>query len=145
MATDTIITTAAAADMLDALTALMDGGTVQIRSGTKPADPSTAPGDGTLLASITLNNPAFGAAAADSPATRAVAAADDSPALSDATADATGTASWFRVLNSASPQVAVMDGTVGTSDADMIVNTTSLVSGSPFSITSWEIRMPTGE
>lgn len=84
----------------------VDGGpgaaVLQIRSGTQPAGPDTT-ASGTLLASITLNDPAFVESGG-------ILTIDDSPALTDASADATGTASWFRILTSAG--TAVLDGSV---------------------------------
>lgn len=147
MAVETVISLAAAIAMLDALTALLDAGAgagnVEIRSGTKPSSPEDAPSDGAVLADITLNDPAFVGAVDGTPGLYAKALADVSPAISDASADATGTASWFRAYDSNG--VARIDGTVATATADMIVNTVSLVAASPFTIQSWEIRMPTGE
>lgn len=146
MATNTVIASARATAMLDNLVDAIDAaataGYVEIRTGAQPANPGVA-ATGTLLATITLNDPAFGAAAYDDPNNWAEADADIDPALSDSSADATGTAGYFRVYDG--DDTAIMDGTVGTSDADMIVNTTSLVSGSPFTINSWQVRLPTGE
>lgn len=48
----------------DAVGALFDSGTLNIRSGTIPANGETAPGDGVILCAITLPADAFGAAAA---------------------------------------------------------------------------------
>lgn len=141
MALNTRISNAAAIAACDAIVDLIDGGAgagvVQIRSGTQPADPDTT-ATGTLLASITLNDPAFGAAADAAPGGQATA--DVSPAIEDTSADATGTATWFRVLDSDSN--AILDGEVGTSGADMNLNTTSIVSGSTVTITSWTVTMP---
>ena len=83
------INTAARNTMLNALADTMDAGvcTLNIRSGTAPA--VTAAETGTLLASITLPTPAFGASA-----TGIVTLAGT---WQDASADATGTASYFRI------------------------------------------------
>lgn len=150
MATETIIGSPLAVTALDAIVDAIDqgdaAGYVEIRSGTKPANVQTAPPDGAVLSTVTLNDPAFGAAAYDDPNNWAEADADVSPALTQASADGTGTASWFRVYSDdTGGEVAVIDGTCGTSDADMILNTTAIVAASPFSILSWQIRLPTGE
>ena len=62
------------------------------------------------------------------------------PITTDASANATGTASWFRVTTSGG--TAVYDGTVGTANADLVMNTTSLVAGGPVSVTSLTITAP---
>lgn len=139
MALQTRVTDAARNAAVDAITALINAGAapgvVEIRSGTQPADADDAD-VGTLLASVTLNDPAFGASSAGT------ATADIAPEIIDASADATGTATWFRVKDSNG--VKVLDGSCGTSSADMILNTTSLVAGVAFEITAWTITMPAG-
>jgi hypothetical protein len=146
MAIQTIISIAAAIIQCDDLTALVDAdalpGYVEIRSGTKPANPGAAPGDGAVLALVDFNDPAFGAAQSAGAGKYAEALADVDPDLEE-NAIATDTATWFRVYDGA--DVVRWDGTVGTSSADMIVNTTSLESGQPFRILSWAMRQPTGE
>lgn len=120
--------------VVDQIDAGAGAGKVRIYDGTPPAGPDTAVSGQTLLAEITLNDPAFGAASSG------VATVDSDPALEDASADATGTASWFRVLDS--DNNAIFDGTVGTSGADMIVASTSFVATQPVEITSWTVTMP---
>lgn len=141
MATNTRISNAAAIAACDAIVDLIDGGAgaglLRIYSGTQPADPDTA-ATGTLLAEITLNDPAFGAAADAAPG--GIATASVSPALEDTSANATGTAGYFRVVDSNG--TAIMDGEVGTSGADLNLNTTSIVSGATVSVTSWTVTMP---
>lgn len=46
---------------LDAMLAALDGGTIEVRTGAQPATPATA-ATGTLLATLTFADPAFGAA-----------------------------------------------------------------------------------
>ncbi len=99
---------------------------LRIYSGTRPATGGTAT---TLLAELTCN------------ATFAPAASGGVLTLNaitqDASADATGTASWFRILTSgASAQI---DGNVGTSGSDLNMTTTSLVATQPVSVTSFTI------
>jgi hypothetical protein len=52
----------------------------------------------------------------------------------DSSANATGTASWFRITDSAGN--AVVDGDVGTSGSDLNLNTVSITSGVQVSVTS---------
>jgi hypothetical protein len=54
----------------------------------------------------------------------------------------TGTAGWFRMWK-ADGTTAVLDGSVGTSGAQINLNTTSITSGVNVSITSGTITMPT--
>lgn len=56
----------------------------------------------------------------------------------DTSADASGTASWFRVVKS-DGTTHVMDGSCGTSGSDMNMVTTTITAGQPVSISSWTI------
>ena len=56
----------------------------------------------------------------------------------DSSANATGTATWFRIVK-ADGTTHVMDGNVGTSGSDLNLTTTSIVSGQPVSVTSFVI------
>lgn len=93
------LSTAAQNAAADAVVDLVDAdaspGTVEVRTGAQPADANQA-ATGTLLVTFTLGDPAFGAAAAG------VAALSGTP---QATAVATGTAGWFRVLDGAGATV----------------------------------------
>jgi len=111
---------------VDALAALLDGGTIEVRSGTQPTDADTAPPDGALLATLTFGTPAFGAGVAG------VATAN---AITPGTAVATGTASWYRCKTSGAANV--QDGSIGTSLANMILNSTGVVTGADVSLNSF--------
>lgn len=144
MALNTRISNEAALGACDYIVDRLDegsaGGIIQIRSGAQPADPDTA-ATGTLLATLPLSDPAFGAAADANPGGRATANA----ITSDASADATGTAGYFRASASndnAAPLDDHIDGEVGTAGADMNLNTTSIVSGATVSVSSWTVTMP---
>lgn len=89
--------------------------TIEIRTGSKPATPETA-ASGTLLATVAISG-SFTASGGS------ITAAD--PA--SVTVAATGTAGYFRVKTSGG--TAKIDGTVGTSGADMNLSTVSLVAG----------------
>lgn len=134
----TRITTAAANASCDAIVDLVDGGSgagyVEIRSSSQPATANTA-ATGSVLATITYSDPAFGSASSGT------ATADITPALTVA-ASATGTAGWFRVYDSSA--TAVFDGsiTVSGGGGDMTVNTVSLVSTVNFTITAQTVTMP---
>lgn len=112
---------------VDAITALLNGGTLQIRTLAQPADPGDAD-TGVLLATLTLANPAFGAANASGVATANAIG-------SDASADATGTAAHYSALSSGG--VVITQGSIGTADANLILSTVSIVAGAQVSVTSW--------
>lgn len=134
----TRIPTASRNAMVDAIVALLDAGAaagyVEIRSGSQPATAMDA-ASGVLLATITLNDPVFTAAASGT------ATADASPALTAAAVD-TGTAGWFRGYDS--DDNAVIDGsaTATGGGGDMQLNTVSLVSAVDVTVTAWTITMP---
>jgi hypothetical protein len=119
-----------ASAIADAVAARCDGGTVNIYDGTQPAGPDTAVDTQTLLATATFGSPAFSAAVAGVATAHAI--------TQDASADASGTAAWFRVLSLAGDPV--IDGTVGVgSGFDCDVVTATVVAGDPFPITSMTI------
>lgn len=113
-----------------ALTDLLGSGSIEIRTGTSPGVDSAA--TGTLLATLPLSATAFGTWAAGSATANAI--------TQDASADATGTAGYFRSLNSGSG--AVIDGDVGTSGTDMILNSVAITAGATVDVTSWVINHP---
>ena len=124
--------------MLNAQTALANGGHVTIYDSTgtgQPATPDVAITSQVLLATVTLGSPAFGAASAG------IATAN---AITSGTAVATGTAAWWRAFKS-DGTTAELDGSVGTSAADMIIATTSIVSGATVSVSSLTVGMPTAQ
>lgn len=118
---------AAADAVVDAIDAGAGAGLLRIYDGTQAATADTAVGAQVLLAELTFSDPAFGAAS------NGVATA--SAITQDSSANATGTATWFRVVTSTG--TAIFDGTVGTSGADLNLNTTSIVSGAAVSVTAF--------
>lgn len=116
--------------MLDAITtAVGASGLLRIYDGTRPATGGTAT---TKLAELTCNS-TFAPSASSGVLTLNAITADSS-------ADATGTATWFRITTSGG--TAVIDGSVGTSGADLNFNTTSIVSGANVSVSSFTITAP---
>lgn len=115
------ITAAVANSMAAALaTAIGSAATIKIYSGTKPATPETAV-TGTLLATVTISG-SFSASGGS------ITAAD--PA--SVTPAASGTAGYFRVATSGG--TAILDGTVGTSGADMNLSSTAISTSSPLDL-----------
>lgn len=102
---------------------------IRIYDGTRPATGGAAT---TLLAELTCSDPAAGAAAAGVLTFSAI--------TQDASANATGTATWFRMVDSTA--AFVMDGNVGTSGSDLNLTTTSIVATQPVSISSATITAP---
>lgn len=113
---------------LDANTVVIgNGGKLEIYAGTDSAGTQNA--EGTLLAAFTLGSP-FAPAAAGGV---------QSPTLPAATTGvAAGTAGWARVTK-ADGTTAVMDLTVGTSGAQINLNTLTISVGVAVSVTSWTI------
>lgn len=111
-------------------------GVINIYAGSVPADADAALGGATLLAELTMSDPAFGAAQDASPG--ATITADT--ITSDASANATGTATFARILDSDSN--VIMQMSVGTGGEDLNFNTTSFVSGGQIDITSLTVTVP---
>lgn len=113
--------------MLDEITtAAGNAALLRIYDGSRPATGGTAT---TLLAELTCGTP-FAASASSGVLTLGSITQDSS-------ANATGTATWFRIVTSGG--TFVLDGNVGTSGSDLNLTTTSIVSGQPVSVTSFTI------
>lgn len=112
---------------LDAITSqISTSGLLRIYDGSRPATGGTAT---TLLAELALS------------ATAAPGASSGvltfSTITNDSSADATGTATWHRFATSGG--TAKIDGSTGTSGADLNFNTVSFVSGAVIAVTSYTI------
>jgi len=113
--------------MLDTITtAIGSNGLLRIYDGVRPASGGTAT---TLLAQLALS------ATAAPGASGGVLTFSSVPP--DASADATGTATWFRVTTSGGTYV--IDGNCGTSGSDLNLTSTSIVATQPVSVTSFVI------
>lgn len=128
----TALTRSAAADAIVDRLDTGGAGTIKIYTGTQAATADTALGAQTLLVTITLSATAFGSASSG------VATLAGTPL--SGTAVASGTATWFRMANGAG--TTVMDGSVGTSTSDLIVNTTTIASGNTVTVSSGTVTMP---
>ena len=112
---------------LDQITsAIGASGLLRIYDGTRPASGGTAT---TLLAQLALSATAAPAASGGVLTFNAI--------TQDSSADATGTATWFRVTTSGG--TFVIDGSVGPSGSDLNLTTTSIVITQPVSVTSFVI------
>jgi hypothetical protein len=115
---------------LDQITsAVGSSGLFRIYSGTQPTNPDTALSGNTVLAELTLNA-TFAPGASSGVLTLNAITADSS-------ADNTGTATFGSFLTSGGTRK--VDFTVGTSGADLNLNTTSIVSGAQVSCSSFTI------
>ena len=114
--------------MLDAITTSAGASALlRIYDGARPATGGAAT---TLLAELVCNATFAAAAAAGVLTLNAIA--------QDASANATGTATWFRIVK-ADGTTFVMDGNVGTSGSDLNLTTVSIVITQPVSVTSFVI------
>lgn len=140
MANNPFFSDAAAKAAVDAVAALCNSGTLKIYTGSQPTDANTAVGAQTLLGTLTFSATAFGASSASGSAGSKVVTATANTITDDSSADATGTAAWFRVLKSDGTTI-VFDGSVGTSGCDLNLASTSIVSGEDISVTSFTITL----
>jgi len=130
--------------MLDALATSIDEGTtaatIRGRTGAQPADPD-ATETGTLLFTLTMADPAFNAAVDDTDGSCSMTA---DTITDDSSADATNTLGYCRVGATGTGADDHLDGSVGTSSADFIFNTLSIVSGAVISMSSFVIGLSQG-
>lgn len=117
----------------DAFAVLANSGLLRIYSGTQAVTPETAIGAQTLLAELTMNATAFGASAAGVITANAITA--------DSDANATGTATWYRLVKS-DGVTCLRDGSVGTADADLIMNSVAIQEHAAVSVTSFTYTLP---
>lgn len=140
MAHGLFITQTAAQSLLTALETALNAGTaavIEIYDGTAPADADASEGN-TLLASLTCSASIFASKTDGAPG--AVGTLDTVTA--DSSADNTGTATHFRIKTQTGGTV-VMQGTVGAGGTfDLVLNTTSITSGSTVSLSSGTITVP---
>ncbi len=123
----------------EALTSIIDNlnsGYVRLYSGTRPTDADTALSGNTLLAQGTFSSTAFAAPSGGS----AVA-----NAITGGTASNTGTATFARLFQS-DGTTAWADLSVGTSGsgAEIILSSTSIVSGVAVAFPSMQLTLPVG-
>jgi len=101
-------------------------GLFRIYDGSRPATCGTAT---TLLAELTFSDPCAPSASGGALTFSAITA--------DASANATGTATWFRNVDSTG--TCCVDGNVGTSGSDLNLNSTSISTGQNVAVTSYVI------
>lgn len=118
--------------MLDAFESTVGTGAIlKIRTGSAPATIATAD-SGTVLATLTLPSDWMAAASGGSKAKAGT--------WSDTSADATGTAGHYRIYAS-DGTTAHQQGSVGTSGADLIVDSVSFTATQAFTITAFTLSI----
>jgi hypothetical protein len=103
--------------MADAIDGEFNDGFIRIYDGSRPSSPSDAVSTQVLLAELRFADPAAASV------TNGVITFDT--IVKDTSANNTGTAAWARCLK-ADGTTALIDVSVGTSDANMILSTTSI-------------------
>lgn len=121
-------------EALDAIRDNANSGYLRIYTGSRPATPETA-ASGTLLAELTLSATAFGAASSGTITANAI--------TRDSSANAGGTAGWFRIFES-DGTTAWADGEVGAtgSGKELELVTTTITAGQPVEISSLTVSWP---
>lgn len=108
-------------------------GTIKIYTGTQPTLASDAVTTQTLLGTLTFSDPC---------GTVATGALTMSAITQDSSADATGTATWARIADSAGNTVMDVNVSVTGGGGALQLNTTSIVAGGPILISSFVISVP---
>lgn len=123
---------AAVNEEAERVVALLNNGYIRIYDSTggtgQPATVDTAIGSQVLLAELRYAATALSGSAVAGVATLAAITPDSS-------ANAMGTATWFRALKS-DGTTAIMDGSVGTSGCDCNINATAIAAGAAVSVTA---------
>lgn len=115
-------------------TAITTAGSMRIYTGTQPANCATA-NSGTLLADITLPNPAFGSASGGQMAKNGT--------WQDTSADGAGTAGHFRIYNTTTPgdgsTTTILQGSCGQGSGDLSFDNTSITAGQQVTISTFTL------
>ena len=133
MALNPKISDTAANAAADGLCALLNSGYLRIYDGAQPATADTDITTQVLLAELRFGATAFGAAVAGVATANAL--------TPDAAANATGTASWFLALKSDGTSK-VLDGSVGTTGADLNLNSVAIQINAEVSVTAFTHTQP---
>lgn len=128
------LSTAARDAATNAIVDLIDSGgagTIRIRTSTQPTNVGDAD-SGTLLGTLTFSATAFGASSTGVATAAAI--------TSDTNADASGTATQFRIYNGSA--AIHSDGTCGTSGAELNFDNNVIVAGGTIAISSFTVTTP---
>jgi len=117
--------------IVDLIDAGGGAGSLQVRTGAQPALVADGP-SGTLLGTVVFSATAFGASATGTATAAAI--------TSDSSADSSGTAGHFRLIDNAG---AIMsDGTCGQGSGDLSFDNSVVVAGGVIAISSFTVTVP---
>lgn len=124
------------------MTTIFDGAnsSLLIYSGSQPSDADQVPGAGTILATVVIpTTNAFAASASGGTIAKA-------GTWEDTSADATGTAAWFRLSEddtdaTLSTTIVRIDGTVGTATSDLIIASVSITATDPITVDTFTVSI----
>ncbi len=122
------LSNAAANASANAFTALLNSGYLKLYDGSQAATADTAVSGQTLCATLRFSSTAFGSASGGVSTANTI--------TSDTDAAATCTTTWFRTLESDNATV-TMDGSTGTSGADINLSTVSIVQHATVAVTAF--------
>lgn len=147
MATRTSVGNAGAIIVCDGIVDLLDAGagaaTMKIYAGTVPDRLDAGVGAGTLLVTLTLADPAFGAAA-DDPANNAAKATADVSTPPSGVAGATGTASFFFAEDSDGTDILMGTAGEAADSTDATLDTKAISAGATITLTAWTFSVSEG-
>jgi hypothetical protein len=129
------LTSLAATAEADAVAALLNNGWIRVYSGLQPSTADEAISSQVVLAELRFGNPAFGSASDGAAAANAI--------TGDSSANATGTATWFRCFQS-DGTTPVFDGSVGTSNSNLVLNSVEISAGAQVDVTSFTFTAQKG-
>jgi hypothetical protein len=129
------LTSLAATAEADAVAALLNNGWIRVYSGLQPSTADEAVSSQVVLAELRFGNPAFGSASDGAAAANAI--------TGDSSANATGTATWFRCFRS-DGTTPVFDGSVGTSNSNLVLNSVEISAGAQVDVTSFTFTAQKG-
>ena len=114
----------------NAAVALAQSGVLRIYDGSQPANADASIGGANVLATLNFTAGSFGAAT--------LGVSSLTAAISDASADLTGTAAWFRVWKSGGT-APLWDGSVGTTadTPNLVLDNNNIVIGGVVSVTAF--------
>lgn len=125
--------TAARNAQVDAVTRQLDGGYLRLYSGPRPANADEPIARQQLLAELRFSSPAFEAADRGAAQARTI--------IQETSAKETGQATWFRTFK-ADGVTAVFDGSVGTADANIVMNNANIQINAIVSLSAFSYSMP---
>jgi hypothetical protein len=118
----------------DAIDASSGAGTIKVYNGTQPANADAGLSGNTLLATLTFTDPSAPNASGG--------VLTFSTVTEDSSADASGTASWARIADSAGNTVFDCDVGASGSGATLIINNVAVTLGGPVRMTSFTLTEP---